>query len=58
MILRLLVVSTAAIYLTACQTSQPTWYEQKCIQSGFKPGTPEFDICTERDLIWIDHGEP
>ena len=57
MILRLLVISTAAIYLTACQT-QTTWYEQSCIQFGFKPGTPEFDNCPERDLTWVDHGEP
>lgn len=55
MILRLLIITLAVTYLTACQTTKPTWYEQRCIQSGFKPGTTAFEVCTERDRKWIDH---
>ncbi len=53
MIFRLLFISTAVAYLAACQTNQPTWYEQRCIEIGFEPGSPEFQACTERDRRWM-----
>ncbi len=57
---RLFILTIVGIFVTACQTTEPTWYEQRCINIGFEPGTPGFDACTERDRQWTDrqHGGP
>ena len=51
--LRFIILVAALSLPTACQTTESTWYEQRCINIGFEPNTPEFDACTERDRNWI-----
>ncbi len=41
-----------AAVLAGCAQGQTTWYEEKCLRTGFKQGTAEFDKCVDRDRKW------
>ncbi len=38
--------------LAGCAQDQATWYEEKCLRTGFKQGTDEFAKCVDRDRKW------
>ena len=51
---RAILLSTVVFSVSACVSNQPNWYEQHCIDIGFKVGTVDFEKCIERDKAWIE----
>ena len=55
--MKLLFCLAALMLVTACLPQQATWYEDRCLQLGFKRGSLDFDKCVDRDRRWIEHDE-
>jgi hypothetical protein len=51
---KILIVTAAAILVSACVSDEATWYEQRCQNIGFVKGTTDFNDCIERDKAWIE----
>lgn len=49
---RLLFGISALLFVTACLTETPNWYEDRCLRLGFKRGSIEFNDCIGRDVRW------
>ncbi len=50
---RIVVAGIALAVLASCEPLPETWYEQRCLQAGFKRGSVDFERCTKRDIEWI-----